>query len=215
MKIYQNRFHDGHVYLSIDDFEVDKIQSSEFEKVMYEYQKPLQVMVKSSNRQLVQLLNKSGFQLKRRCYEVEVSESDLITLATQLHIIFKSVKGSEEYFECAKDMFLYYKKTHALVNPLTASLEEFMDVLPVDVVYFKEINKIEAAAFIENNEIAYIYANNTDSFEKFAGALINYLFGLNKTIYFEADDTDWVATKLRNKFLVENKESYDTYIKAT
>ena len=81
----------------------------------------------------------------------------------------------------------------------------------VDQLYVKSAR----AGKFENNEIAYIYANNTDSFEKFAGALINYLFGLNKTIYFEADDTDWVATKLRNKFLVDNKESYDTYIKAT
>ena len=215
MEIYNNKFHDGHTYLDIEDYEVDEIQSSDFEKIINEYHKPLQVMVSSSDRRLGCLLTQSGFQLMRRSFKVKFSASDMIVALSAKHqILTESVKGEKDYFECAEIMYCFYRKTHYDVNPLTASLEEFMDVLPATVLYSRE-GCIEAAAFVENNEIAYMCANNLEAFGNFAPSLLDYMFGINKNIIFEADDTDWVATKLREMFVHKNEESCDTYVKTS
>lgn len=77
MNIHRKTFHSGHLYLDIDDCEVDTLLPSVFETLMAQEGKPLQVGVSSDRSRLVALLRQSGFELKRRCYEMDVTASDL------------------------------------------------------------------------------------------------------------------------------------------
>ena len=61
MKTFNNSFHSGHLYLRIDNNEVEKIQVSQFENLFDEKRKPLQIMVLSNDYKLIDLLKESGF----------------------------------------------------------------------------------------------------------------------------------------------------------
>ena len=214
MKIFNNSFHSGHLYLRIDDNEVEKIQVSQFEKLFDEKRKPLQIMVLSNDYKLIDLLKESGFLLKRKCYETVVTTSDLkFPLENHSRQLIETHKGMDDYATCAEMMYEYYSDTHFSVNPLTASLSEFCDILPTIAIYSIEDDVIDSAAFIEDNEIVYLCSCNIIGFSEFAQSLLIYMFGKFDCIVFEADDTDWAATQLRNMFSIENKISYDTYIK--
>ena len=214
MKIYNNHFHDGHVYLSIEDQEADGIRPSQFEKLLAEYRKPIQVMVSSNDIRTIGLLERSGFCLKRRCFEINAVESKLLLpLSDPIQMLMVTTRESQDYSECAGMMYDYYCDTHAPVNPITASEKEFRGVLPATAVYIKADGIVEAAAFIEENEIAYVCSYSKKSFSRFARSLLSYMFSRHETISFEADDTDWAATMLRDMFSSVNGESFDTYIK--
>jgi len=214
MEIYNNSFHSGHLYIKIDDDEAGKVQVSQFEKLFNEQRKPLQTAVLSNDCKLIKLLKDSGFILKRKCYETDVSASDLkFPPANHPHQLIETRKGTDDYAICAEMMYEYYSDTHFAVNPLTASRSEFYDILPANAIYSMTGNIIDSAAFIEDNEIAYLCSCNKIGFSEFAQSLLIYMFGKFDRIFFEADDTDWAATELRNMFSIENIISRDTYVK--
>ena len=208
MEIYRNKYHAAHLYLRIQDGE--SIDPSVFQALMKEYSCPLQVMVPSQSEGLVSLLTDSGFQVMRRCYEVEASKRDLLSCLPPFVTELPSAqKGSAEYAVCAKMMFDHYTETHAKVNPLTASLDEFVDSLPAVVAYDPERS---AAAFLEGNEIAYVCSRRRDEFSVFAQRLLACLFNRYDRICFEADDTDWAAMALKSMFSTKPDPSFDTYV---
>ncbi|WP_299033322.1 hypothetical protein, partial [uncultured Anaerococcus sp.] len=49
--------------------------------------------------------------------------------------------------------------------------------------------------------------------DEFINDLLIYLFKNHQEIYFEADNTDPLATKLKNKFVEKFDLTFDTYIK--
>ena len=192
MTVYNNPFHSGHVYLRIGEHEADGIRPPQFEKLLAEYRRPLQAMVSSNGRETVDLLVKSGFILKRRCFECSFSASDLLfPPEAEAKPLTETARGSRDYPECSKLMYAYYRDTHEPVNPVTASESEF----------------------IEGNEIAYVCSRALDRFSDFARSLLAYLFSRHETVSFEADDTDPAATMLRNMFSSANAASWDTYVK--
>lgn len=214
MKTYRNKYHGNHLYLNIEDREVPHLQSAVFEKLIEKHRKPLQVMVPSDAEQLIGSLERSGFKLKRRCYEMDVCSADLIMPhSTDFTVLSEARRGTPEYTECAGMMYAYYADTHAPINPLTATRADFEEILPDTVLYFKTDGRIDSAAFIDGNEIAYIFSYTKDGFFRFADPLLAYMFGKFDRIVFEADDSDWAATRLKEMFFASPGSSYDTYIK--
>ena len=215
MNIYENRFHSGHLYLHIEDHEAKDIQVSRFEELIDKYNKPLQIITPSNSDQLISLLDEAGFLLKRKCYEMHVGVSDLnYPMPNHLPKIIDTQKGMQDYTKCADMMYHYYCDTHFPINPMTASISEFYELLPDVAVYSVVDDMINAAAFIEENEIAYVCSYNRRGFSEFAQSLLSYMFSNYERIFFEADDTDWAATQLRAMFSVANIFSYNTYVKS-
>lgn len=52
---------------------------------------------------------------------------------------------------------------HQAINPLTASFEEFVEILPNEVYFVDEKN----FAFVEDNEIAYVLCEETSTGDDF------------------------------------------------
>ena len=209
MRIYKNKFHSGHIYIDIGENEADDIEASRFDELIAEYGKPLQAMIPSDAQKLAALLLSAGFELKRRCFELDVCAEDLRPDHSENCLrLEKTCRGEPLYESCAEHMYLYYRDTHEAVNPLTAAPEEFCARLPDTAVCAGE-----AAAFIEGNEIAYVCKGDEADFEGFAAALIGYMLRRYDRIVFEADDTDPAAMILKGMFSEKDGVSYDTYIR--
>ena len=214
MEIYHNKFHNTHIYLKFQDEEISRLNKSEFDELIRIHGKPLQVMISSEAKELIEKLEESGFILKRRCFEMEVGKDELNTsLQKPTFKLKKASKGSVEFTECVEVMYDHYKKTHETVSPMTATMSEFQSILPEKAVFLSSAEKITAAAFVEDNEIAYICVRNESILDDFCNALLCYMFEKYTDIVFEADDTDSVATYLRDLFVAIPETSFNTYIK--
>lgn len=212
MKTYTNKFHDKHIYLDIENSEISTI--NDFDHLIDEYKKPLQVGVDSDNYKLIEFLMENNFVLKRKCYEVEVAKEDLKYPLKKADIC-QCHYGSYEYKKCCQILYDYYALVHYDVSPLTASFVEFVNIIPKDALYIKEDGVITTCAFVEENEIAYLATSKSDSKSRrvFLSALLTFLFDKYEEIFFEADDTDYFATELKDMFDINIKSSYDTYIR--
>ena len=91
---------------------------------------------------------------------------------------------------------------------MTASFEEFVEILPNEVYFVDEKN----FAFVEDNEIAYVLCEENCAGDDFLLALCNTLFCKYETIVFEADDVDPIAMRLKNKFVNGFVEKTETWI---
>lgn len=86
-------------------------------------------------------------------------------------------------------------------------------MLPTKAIYEQIENEVIHAAFIEENEIAYVCTKDKDRFLSFMNAAVRQLFTEYESITFECDDCDWAAMKVLDLFDIESVESYNTYIK--
>lgn len=214
MKTYENPFHRGHLYFVMEDEDTEEEIIQNINDLLLEDEKPLQTAVFSDDSEHIRLLTKMGFLLKRKCYEMDVCRSDLLLpLEKNQSEFLKAEKGSETYAACAEMMFRYYAVTHASVNPLTASLEEFTNILPSSAVYTETNGVIGALAFIEKNEIAYLASDSPEDLPSFFEALLARMFEKYARIFFEADNVDPTAMTLMNMFSKKPLVSFDTYIK--
>lgn len=215
METFTNEFHSGHLYVRVAEQEADRLEIAAFERLIDEHRKPLQSILPADAAKTIRLLVKAGFVLKRRCYEMDVGASDLpAPLSAPAEKLLTTRRGTSAYAECAESMYVHYAQTHLSVNPLTASLQAFAEMLPSDVLYSTGEDAIHAAAFVEGNEIAYLWARDEHVFRAFAPSLLFELFSRHDRITFEADDTDWVATGLKAMFPIAHGSRYDTYVKA-
>ena len=214
MKTYENPFHRGHLYIQIEDEDLYDGIVQKMEDLFQGNKRPLQTSVSSDESECIRLLLESGFLLKRKCYEMNVCRSDLLlALEKNPNELLKAEKGSETYAACAEMMFRYYALTHASVNPLTASLEEFTYILPSSAVYTETNGVIGAVAFIEKNEIAYLASDSPKDLPSFLASLLERMFAKYDYIFFEADDVDPAAMSLMNMFSKRPTVSFDTYVK--
>lgn len=210
METFTNKFHNNHTYIKIND--ISKVSSSDFDGLVKD--RPLQIGVYSDQLDLIDFIKKAGFVLKRKCYEVEVCREDLKNPLKSSKIEGRLARKGEIYYEKACNLiYSYYKKTYELVSPLTASLEEFKETLPCHVFYYKKEGELILAAFIENDEIAYLAGFDLDLADDFLDSLLEFSFKNHKKIFFESDTTDPLATRLRDKFEIKSDLSFDTYIK--
>lgn len=210
METYTNEFHNKHTYIKIDDLE--KLNLSDLEDLAKD--RTLQIGVYSDQLDLIDFIKKAGFILKRKCHEVEVTEKDLKKPLEPTKGKGKFAKKGEKPYEKAVALiFEYYKKTHEPVSPLTVGLEKFKEILPEKVFYDEKEGQVLLAAFLENEEIAYLAGFEEKLADEFINDLLIYLFKHYEEIFFEADTTDPLATKLRNKFVEKSDLTFDTYIK--
>lgn len=210
METYTNEFHNKHTYIKIDDLE--KVKLSDLEALSKD--RSLQIGIYSDQLDLIEFLKKAGFILKRKCYEVEVTREDLKNPLGTKRLETKLTSKGEMDFEKASELtFKYYKKTHKNVSPLTVGLEKFKEILPEKVFYYKKESQVLMAAFLENEEIAYLAGFEEKLADEFINDLLIYLFKHYEEIFFEADTTDPLATKLKNKFVEKFDPTFDTYIK--
>lgn len=213
MEVYTKRFHDRHLYLHIDENEAEGLDHDVFKALIAEYGKPLQSIVSSTSVHVIELLKQAGFIRKRICFPMNVCKADLSApLPDRPCALTEARRGTPGFDACAEQMFAYYRDTHAAVNPLTASEAMFAAELPDTVLYTEKNGRI-AGAFVEENEIAYVFLDPGTDFGCFADALLFVMFDRFTRIEFEADDTDPAATLLRNRFSFESSEHFDTYIK--
>jgi hypothetical protein len=173
--------------------------------------RPLEAIVSADDAALCALLKASGFELKRRCYEMTARESDLKPGLPACAAPIEEA-GAGEYDECCRLLWAHYRRTHAAVSPLTASYREFKKRLPRKAYFLRGERGVECAAFTEENEIAYVCFSNEAAFHGFAVGVVRRLLAEHGELFFEADDTDPAAMALMRLFDRAPAEEYDTYI---
>lgn len=207
-----NPYHAQNYYLNIAFERIDLCFAKRiFDEVARKLGRPLQVMISSEEVNKIALLDVAGFQCKRKCYEVEAQRPDYVGENSECEILYSHM-GEEAYEKCRELMLNRYIMTHAGINPWTGSSEEFFKELPDCVGYICADGELSCFAFLEDEEIAYVYGKNVQEFRKFSQALVSEMFRKYEFITFEADDCDDMAMELKSLFVNQSEESFDTYI---
>lgn len=207
-----NSYHNGHYYLKLQLQYYDTGVAKEvFDLLSQKLDKPMQVMISSDDEDIISFIQTVGFSCRRKCYEIEASVQDYIGKKTKKSLSHAMV-GDAIYEKCCEIMFDRYILTHKEINPWTGIKEDFFMMLPKVVFYEMDNDRIKNIAFVEDNEIAYVYGEDRDEFAIFAQKLITEMFEQNETIMFEADDCDEYAMEIKRLFVNQSEESFNTYI---
>ena len=214
VETYRNSYHMSHCYIKFDLENLVAISDpTVFQIIADEEKSPLQVMLSSLETQKITFLASQGFKKVRSCHEMEVKKEDLLKeLSSGDSKIFKASRGQNDYRECCELQFNYYKETHQAINPLSAIFDDFTKILPAEAYYVRNNDGIQHVAFVADNLIAYVCSKDDSTFDNFALAVVNRLFEDNQSIEFEADNVDWAAMTLKNLFLTNSPETFDTWI---
>lgn len=207
-----NPYHQTNCYVKLDLNHFDPNWSSELSAQLKETAgSPLQAMVSSDDVALTAFLTAGGWICKRKCYEVEARLEDYIGESRNIPLRCATA-GDSQYKHACRLMYAYYVAAHEKINPWTGDEKAFCRELPETVFYAENASDIIACAFVEGNEIAYVYGKDSNHFTEFAQTLVPFMLSHNETICFESDDCDWVAMTLRSLFQNLDDSSYDTYL---
>ena len=211
VETYRNPFHGENCYIRLHLLGTDFPPGELFSLLRREAACPLQIMTPPTDA-IVPVLLAGGFQLRRRCYEMEVTEACLREpLQEELPLVFCE-KGTDTYCACCDALYQYYSRVHQAVSPLTASKPDFFARLPEEAVCQRRDGEILHFAFLAENEIAYIGTAGLKCFSGFARSLLARQFQQFKTLYFECDSCDPAAMLLKDAFISEPSGILDTYI---
>ncbi len=210
VSIKKNHFHKKNIYIDFVLDDMKNINRDSFKAISEENHAPLQMMIDGDDTKKKDFIEENGFKRVRTCYGMSVRRDDLIRKETAKINLLLAKEGDEKYFELAKIYFEYYKKTHESINPLSVDFDEFKKILTRDVYYNDEDGM--ALAFVEDNEIAYVYASDLDKADEFFYSLCEKLFNYYEEIFFEADDVDESAMRLKNIFIGGVDEITETWI---
>lgn len=210
ISIKKNHFHKKNIYIDFDLDDMKNINRDSFKAISEENHAPLQMMIDGDDTKKKDFIEENGFNRVRTCYGMSVRRDDLIRKETAKINLLLAKEGDEKYFELAKIYFEYYKKTHESINALTVDFDEFKNILTKDVYYNEEDGM--ALAFVEDNEIAYVYASDIAKADEFFYSLCEKLFNDYEEIFFEADDVDESAMRLKNIFSGGVDEITETWI---
>lgn len=213
IKTKKNPFHNQNLYIDFDLDDMKNINIDTFRKISEENHAPLQMMIDHEETDKRDFIKNNGFKRMRVCYGMSVRKRDMLKKCIAKLDLFHAKEGDEKYFELAKIYFEYYKKTHESINPLTVDFDEFKNILTKDVYYNDEDGM--ALAFVEDNEIAYVYTSDLDKADEFFYSLCEKLFNYYEEIFFEADDVDESAMRLKNIFIDGVDEITETWIYVT
>lgn len=212
IRVKTNQYHNRNYYLDMDFVSPDFAEAGElFEEIAFKLKKPLQVMISSEEKTKVAFLESAGFVCKRKCYETEAEKQDYIGQNYESEMCY-SFAGQGIYELCRELMLDRYLLLHKDINPWTGSREDFFAELPDCVAYTCTDGEVSCCAFIENEEIAYVYGKDMGEFRLFAQKLVTELFKKHEVITFESDDCDEMAMELKRLFTNQSEESYNTYI---
>ncbi|KGF06829.1 hypothetical protein HMPREF1634_07330 [Tissierellia bacterium S7-1-4] len=210
IRTWKNAFHNRNVYI---DFEYDDLKDEKndpFREIYIAHGVPLQFMVDSSDTLKRDIAKTWGFKKMRSCYSLEVTKDDLISHENRTIKICEANLEDEIYENLSKIYFDYYRNSHEAINPVSASFNEFKEILP-DKIYFSREGGM-SFAFIEKNEIAYVYSDNLEIAGDFFRVVAEMMFCDYDTIFFEADDVDECAMRLKNIFSGGLKDVFETWI---
>ncbi|MBR6787564.1 MAG: hypothetical protein IKM26_06565 [Clostridia bacterium] len=211
VQLYDNPYHLTNCYLHLELKELNhSIGASLFAELKKITHRPLQIMIDSTETSTLAFLTASGFECRRKCYEIEVRFTDYTGGKTSLPLSHCQV-GDADYMQSCQLLFDHYVATHKSINPWTADFQTFCSTLPNEVIYVKKGNSL-SAAFIEGNEIAYTCGSNKLDFEQFLHCLVSAMFSQYETICFECDHCDWPMMLLKSLFNVHCENSFDTYV---
>lgn len=208
-----NPFHNQNIYVDFDLDDMKNINIDTFRKISEENHAPLQMMIDHEETDKRDFIKNNGFKRMRVCYGMSVRKRDMLKKCIAKLDLFHAKEGEAIYDELAKIYFDYYKKTHKSINPLSADFDEFKNILTKDV-YYNDEDGI-ALAFVEDNELAYVYASDLDKADEFFYSLCEKLFNDYEEIFFEADDVDESAMHLKNIFIGRVDEITETWIYRT
>ena len=210
IRTWKNAFHNRNVYI---DFEYEDLKGEKTDPFLEIYNSrgaSLQFMVDSSETFKRDIAKKWGFKKMRSCYSLEVTKDDLISHENRTIKICEANLEDEIYESLSKIYFDYYRSSHEAINSVSASFNEFKDILP-DKIYFNQDDGM-SFAFIDNNEIAYVYSDNLEIAGDFFCTVAEKMFCDYDTIFFEADDVDECAMRLKNIFSGGLKDVFETWI---
>lgn len=207
---YKNHFHNQNIYLEFDLEDMKNINTDTFKTISKENHAPLQMMIDGNETEKRNFIKNNGFKRARVCYSMTVSKSDMLSKDIVGLKLLHTKEGETIYDELAKIYFDYYKKAHESINPLSVDFDEFKEILTKDVYYNDESGM--SLAFVEGNEIAYVYTSNLDKADEFFKSLCEKLFNDYEEIFFEADDVDQSAMHLKNLFNGGVDEITETWI---
>jgi len=211
-ELYDNPYHRTNCYVRLRLRDPDPAISAQlFANLQQLANRPLQVMVSSSNTAMTAFLLAGGFVLGRKCWEVDADADDYVGSRIELPMQEASA-GQPAYDQCGRMLYAHYQETHKAVNPWTADEAAFFRQLPETAFYGTGNGRITSLAFTEENEIAYVCGTDRQQFTRFSQALVTKLLKDHARIAFECDDCDWAAMQLRGLFQNQSEESYDTYI---
>lgn len=213
VEFYQNSLHNHRVYLNFifKDYPFDNA-SDISHLLLSHFQKNLQVMTSSANKELAKFLTKAGFVKRRSCFEHSETLETYIGQHQNTPLI--TVTSDDILFQQACQLlFNHYCKTHQYVNPFSGSYQDFFTDTPnLVILNLNEDGKVDNCAFLEENEIAYVAGRTLKSFEFFIQSVIPSLFQSYSTIEFECDDCDEIGMILHQQFLPTlPTNTWDTY----
>lgn len=210
---YDNHYHTNHKYIyPLISFIVSVNMKSVLECMNSYFKKPLQIMLASKETETINLLKRAGFICKRKSYDRVFAKKDLKKRDIAKVTIESFDSKTQIYQAASKLAFEYYLKTHENVNALTASLNEFQDILPKTVLCQLNNGSVMHYVFVEDHELCYVSSLNLLTFEAFAYSVFGYMFNQFDTITFETDTTDAIALKFKGFFNDERDDSFDTYV---
>lgn len=198
IKTKKNPFHNQNLYIDFDLEDIKNINTDTFKDISKENHSPLQMMIDGNEIEKRNFIKERGFKRMRVCYSMTVSKSDMLSKDIVGLKLLHAKEGEAIYDELAKIYFAYYKKTHKSINPLSVGFDEFKEILTKELYYNDESGM--SLAFVEDNEVAYVYTSDLDKADDFFKNLCEKLFNDYEEIFFEADDVDESAMHLKNLF---------------
>lgn len=207
MESYLNKFHNNNVYIKIKNLE--QIKREDFNLISSKYLRPIQIGLNSDQKSTIKFLLKSGFILKRKIYEYNITKDNLIKdLDFNRLILDESIRCNPIYDKAALIFYEYYKKIHKSINVLSVGFKDFKEMLTDTLIYTKGLKSF---AFIDKAEIAYIYDENQSI--DFSINLLNYLFKDYTEVTFEVDNLDPSAMALVSIFDKDPSAIFETYLR--
>lgn len=160
IRTWKNAFHNRNVYIDFEYEDLKGKKTDPFREIYNSHDVPLQFMVNSSDTLKRDVAKTWGFKKMRSCYSLEVTKNDLISHENRTIKICEANLEDEIYENFSKIYFDYYRNSHEAINPVSAGFNEFKEILP-DKIYFNQDDGM-SFAFIEKNEIAYVYSDNLE-----------------------------------------------------
>lgn len=231
--LWKNSLHPNREYIGIyisPEYRHEGIGTEIFDE-LYKLSptKKFQMSISSSDDGARSFLNRSGFNLARKCYTPALthplfdSEKDY----TDEGVTFKDLT-EEQKRELLKLQLTNYKECHEPVNALneTVSAETWKDIImdqfneDHSYIYLKE-GEVEAyvlsykAENMKDIDIGYIGGKDhvaLHNYLPFYKSVVNNLMKNVETVSIEADDVDPFASAMLNLFEYDRSISWDAYV---
>ena len=160
----QNPFHCAHRNLTLELQDWDEIIAPAVISLLRrQCPEPLKYMVDSTEQQQIRFLRAGGFRLARRCFVREFPRHQCKSPPAARLSLSRTHRGQPHWERCGALLLQKYIRQHESISPLTATRTQFFEALPETVLYFESSGEIRHFAFVEDNEIAYLWSADAES----------------------------------------------------